>query len=274
MPTLNLLVWNSQGGKWPVFWTNYFQPVVATGQDAMGLLVEAGWAPWVTPGDVHKDNVYPRDSSASWFNRAKDATDAFCQGVNAIPHRKGHAFWVPWVKNAGEMNVNSRCSMGAVIAPITRNLGSFGRFKDEDPWLYLRPIFRFGLNRPTAQGGAAELSVFLVHLVSGYPTKAQAQMEALISAIGKLVQQNTGAIVVGDFNINIINYAVPFTLPPRWRLLRTGFATQQSGGELDYALLYDPTNIYGGGAVAVVQQFNTGANTSDHSVMRYTVPLT
>ena len=65
----------------------------------------------------------------------------------------------------------------------------------------------------------------------------------------------------------------PFTLPAKWSLLRTGVATQQSGGELDYALLYDPSGTHGGSAAVVVQQYKSGNNGSDHSVMRYTVPL-
>jgi len=274
MPTLNLLVWNSQGGKWPVFWTNYFQPVVATGQDAMGLLVEAGWAPWVAPGNVVEDSVYPRDTSASWFNKTVDQTDAFCQGVAGVPNRRGSAYWVPWVKNFWAQRVNTRCSMGAVMVPVTRSVGDVWRFVSPDPRLYLRSIFRFGLNKPTGQGGAAEFSVFLVHLVSGNPRKAQDQMDNLISVMSKIIQQGTAAIVVGDFNIDIIYQAVPFQLPPGWNLLRTDEPTQQSGGELDYALLYDPTNAYRGATATVVEGYKSGNNQSDHSVMRYTVPLT
>ena len=80
--------------------------------------------------------------------------------------------------------------------------------------------------------------------------------------------------MVGDFNIDILNQANPFVLANKWSLLRTNVATQQSGGELDYALLYDPAGGYTGAGAAVVQQYKTGNNQSDHSVMQYTVPLT
>ncbi|HZO32879.1 MAG TPA: hypothetical protein VFH48_43610 [Chloroflexota bacterium] len=274
MPNLQLLVWNSQGGKWPAFWTHYVGPVVAAGQDTIGLLVEAGWAPWVTPGNVYEDTIYPRDTNASWFNKTVDQTDAFCQGVAGVPHRRGSAYWVPWVKNFWAQRVNTRCSMGAVMVPVTRSFGEVKRFISPDPRLYLRSIFRFELKRPSALGGSVELSVFLVHLVSGNPYRAQQQMDNLIAAMSKLIQQGTSAIVVGDFNIDIIYQAVPFQLPLGWSLLRTDGPTQQSAGELDFALLYDPTNAYQGATAAVVEAYNSGNNKSDHSVMRYTVPLT
>jgi hypothetical protein len=133
----------------------------------------------------------------------------------------------------------------------------------------IRPVFCYSVVRPSR---TPELSVFLVHLVSGWPDGAQAEMNALISVIGTLIPQNTAAVIVGDMNINLLTTAL--TLPANWYLLRTGVATQQSGGELDYALLFDPTRIYQPTAtVAILQQFKTGNNQSDHSVLQYTIPL-
>ncbi len=90
---MELVVWNSQGGKWDTFWTYYFGTRLGTGQDVMGLLVESGWGPWVTPGTVYENSVYTLDSSASWFATATANNSAFCTGIAAA--RRRYAFWVP-----------------------------------------------------------------------------------------------------------------------------------------------------------------------------------
>ena len=168
----------------------------------MGLLVESGWGPWVTPGTVYENSVYTLDSSASWFATATANNSAFCTGIAAA--RRGYTFWVPWMKNLDAMKVNTRCSMGAALATSTRLLETVGRFLPNDPKLYLRPIFRFGLAKPSGIGGNTDISVFLVHLVSGNPYKAQDQMDDLMKVMSTIIPQGTSAIVVGDFNIDIL----------------------------------------------------------------------
>jgi hypothetical protein len=42
---------------------------------------------------------------------------------------------------------------------------------------------------------------------------------------------------------------------------------------LDYGLLYDANSQLGSSAAAIVQQYKSGNNQSDHSVLMYTIPL-
>jgi hypothetical protein len=270
---MQLVVWNSCGDKWDVLWNAYISPILnnTPREDVLGLVVEAGWAPWVTPGNVVLDEVYPLDSWATWYDKDKASASDFCSGVSKARMRR--AFWVPWVGNIDAMRTNSRCSMGAVAIPKSRYISQGDRIRGTDPSLYYRPIFRIPVKTPSAGGGTTQLTVFLVHLVSGKPAVAQAQVTGLVNAMSRLVPEGTGAIVVGDFNINI--QPVPFTLPPSWRLLRAGVATHAGTGasELDYGLLYDPRAAFSRASVTVLDQYQSGRNPSDHSVMQFSVPL-
>jgi hypothetical protein len=272
---VQLVVWNSRGNKWNTFWNQYFGPLAGAREDILGLLVESGWGPWVTPGQVRKNFVYTRASRNSWFNATADNNSAFCQGVSRYRGRAG-AFWVPWVRSYNALKTNTRCSMGAVTYAGKRRFTGIGRLADPSQGtVFYRPVCRVQIGQPGSGGGlaSAEFSTYLVHLISGNPGAAQHQMDTLINFIRPNIPQGSGAIIVGDFNINILGNPAPFVLPAHWSLLRTNGPTQQSGGELDYGLLYDPTGNIGLVNVQNVQQFQTGNNTSDHAVLQYGIPL-
>jgi hypothetical protein len=69
------------------------------------------------------------------------------------------------------------------------------------------------------------------------------------------------------------NPAQAFGVQNPWRILRTGAATHDKGGELDYALLYDPYGAYRAATVTNVLAAKTGNNGSDHAVLRYQIKL-
>lgn len=105
-----------------------------------------------------------------------------------------------------------------------------------------RPVVRVCLG----QNNTTQITILLVHLISGFAPKAQAELTILIKAMSQLIPQGTCGVIVGDMNIDILNIATGDvladvgtvgTVGTGWRVLRTGKPTQQSGGELDYALL-------------------------------------
>lgn len=263
---MKLVVWNSQGGKWDIAWSSYLAPLVTASpaQDVIMLLVESGWGPWVASGDVVINNCYSMDSTASWFSATTSAKSSFCQGVEQS--RRYKAVWVPWVKNLNALKTNSRCFIGGAVFPSSLNLQGLDRIEVKG---FVRPTIRMKLGR----GNNTSFTILLVPMISGYPGRAQAQ--AQLTGLGRsmqtLVPTNTAALVVGDMNVNLLTQN--FTLPYPWSFVNTGVATQQSGGELDYGLLYDPAQQFGASAVSVRDKYKSGANPSDHLVLLYDIPI-
>src|SRR4051812_42121361 len=197
---MELVVWNSQGGKWDTFWTNYISPLGPGGQDIMGLLVESGWAPWVLPGDVTVNAVYPLEEEVTWYAQVASSKSAFCQAI--LAKRRRYAYWVPWVKNLDAMKVNTRCSIGSMLLPSKFVVSPGSRHDFTQDGILIRPVFRFDVGTGTSKGSNVTLSVFLVHLLSGYANGAQAEMDYLITKMATLIPEGTSAIVVGDMNID------------------------------------------------------------------------
>lgn len=264
---MRLVVWNSQGAKWDQLWTyvngaingHAGLGIVGTEANVIGLVAESGWAPWVPGGSVSINSPYPFDSSTG-------NGGAFCTGVAS--RRQNKAVWIPWVGNLDAMKTNTRCSLGGVSACNSRivNLEVMPMID----WMK-RPVVRVSIGKNQGNGTTIEFTILMVHLISGVPFKAQDEINALTTAARQMIPEGTAALIVGDMNINLLTTAV--ALPAGWRGVRSGVATQQSGGELDYGLLYDPKNIYGGAAVRVLEQYKTGGNLSDHSAMMFNIPL-
>lgn len=268
---LRLFAWNSFGNKWDTFWTNWIGPAVGTGSIA-GVLTEAGWPPWMSNGNVQINNRYLFDSGQQWFNQASLATSAFSMGMVNAPRGKW-ATWVPWVRTLAEMNqdtkTNSRCSLGGTFIPdrsavMKLQVIDIDSFKTA---YSIRPAIKISLG----YGDDVKFVVLVVHLISGKPKQAEEELEELMKKIHTVIPQTSSAIIVGDMNIDLLTQNVG--VYKHFSIINTGVPTQQSGGELDWGLLYDPYNHYKSTTVNVVQTFKTGANTSDHSILRYDIPL-
>ena len=94
---MKLVVWNSQGGKWDIFWTSHLSPihVLHPREDVIGFLVESGWAPWVVPGVITVNEEYMMDSDKTWFDWTSASNSAFCVGIAS---KRGYqAMWIPWI---------------------------------------------------------------------------------------------------------------------------------------------------------------------------------
>src|SRR5215471_18442259 len=173
---MQLIVWNSQGAKWDTFWSNYILPLgPGVSNDIVGLLVEAGWAPWVQSGDVTINEVYKLDRTATWYFKLGAAVSSFCQGIEA--KRVRTAYWVPWVKNLDGMHTNSRCSMGAAVIPGPSNVSEGMRYNLTQEGVFIRPVFRLDVRKGAGTYSTPVISVFLVHLISGYASGAQAEID-------------------------------------------------------------------------------------------------
>jgi hypothetical protein len=261
---MKLVAWNSFGAKWDIFWSNWITPIVpgtgANTDDVAGVLLEAGWAPWVQSTGVSINGLYQMDETKEWFDGTTAAASSFCQGV--LRKRRFGALWVPWAKTLAEVT-NSRCSLGATALPSYLSFWGFSRIAA-------------GLERPVVKMQFAEarsvvLTILSVHLKAN-TYSAQQELNYLTSVMRTLIPQGTAGLVVGDLNVDLLT--VPYVPDPDWYVLRTGVATQQKGGELDWALLYDPNNQYNQTATAtVLQQYKSGANTSDHSVLQYYIDI-
>lgn len=264
---MQLVVWNSQGSKWDTAWTYFVSPYVTTPptDDMLLLLVEAGWAPWIKSGNVVINNDYPLTTGVESFDEVAAGKSSLCQSVLAAKRnsRRG-AMWIPWVGNLDAMKTNSRCSIGAAFYPDKLSLISDST-KMED---FIRPVIRIGLGVMSS----VKLTVFVVHMVSGSSAKAEAQLVNVMTKMHTLVPEGSAALIVGDMNVDLLKAGKMTNLPRNWSILRTGVATQQSGGELDYGLLFDPNSAYSNASVGVVQQYKTGNNQSDHSVLGYNLP--
>lgn len=261
-----MIVWNSQGSKWDPMWNSWAGPAVTPQtDDVVVLMVEAGWAPWIASGNVVVNNVYPHDSFSDRYNPQSAANSACCGAIKDSRRRK--AWWIPWVNTVAAMNdgvaTNSRCSMGAILLPHAMMIqGAPGRYLFAG---HKRPVVHVHLGARHD----VEMTVLLVHLISGYWRNAQAELDDLTAAMSSIIPQNTVGLVVGDMNINLLA-GVP-NVPANWSILRCGAATQMSGGELDWALLYNPARQELTGATAVLQRYKSPPNGSDHSVMQYSL---
>lgn len=227
----------------------------------MAIIEESGWAPWVSDGDVYLNDIYDFSTRFNWFDQASLNTSAFCQGIHAARNR--HAMWVPWVKNLNAMKTNSRCSLGAATLLTSLQLQDRISFESVS---CIRPVLRLTFG----QGRITKIVILNVHLNSSYV--ANYGLDGLVRALSTFIQEGTPALIVGDMNIDLL--ANPQNPPNnKWRILNINAATQQSGGELDWGLLYDPNNHYANATAQLIAQFKTPTNPSDHSVLCYNIPL-
>lgn len=264
---MKIIAWNSQGAKWDIAWTSFMSSLVKRPpeDDVVLVLTEAGWAPWMKSGNVTGYMDHICSGSQANFDAAGAAASTFCTAIET--NRKYKATWVPWVSGKSLIS-NSRCSLGAAFFP--RALVSMStQSVDLDGFIRPTICLRYG------QGinPSLRFTIYNVHMVSGSPAKAISQLNSVMKGIQALIPQSTPAIVVGDMNIDLLNTTRLDVLPPCWSIVNTGVATQQSGAELDYGLLYDPSSQLGSSTAKVVKQYKTGTNTSDHSVILYDIPL-
>ena len=262
---MELIVWNSQGAKWDDLWEHYLEPEVNSDRDddIQAYTVESGWAPWVESGKVRMNSIYSYDSMNEYFDEDTSDASSFCQGVSE--KRGRYAAWIPWVRNVDALKTNTRCSMGffsRLVGGRKNDMSVISRYDYQ-----YRPLVRCVISK----GRTTVLTVILVHLVSGNQTKAKKVIDYLIGIMSKLIPEGSAGLVTGDMNINLLTN--PITLDPPWSILNVGVATQQKGGELDYALLYDPAGHLSDSTASVLEQYKTGNNDSDHSVMQYTVNI-
>jgi hypothetical protein len=261
---VDIIVWNSQGAKWDFAWDHYVKPSVAAGKDVMLLLVETGWAPWVLSGDVTCNCEYRLGKGENaLLDKAGVAKSTFCAGTE---QRRGNwSLWVPWVDNFSAMKTNSRCSIGAGIFMPKFSVHATSIKMNED---FKRPSLCLSI----AVGVQVFFTIFLVHMVSGSPKKAEAQLVDVMKDMSERVPESTAALIVGDMNVDLLAAGAMSNLPSHWSILQTGAATHQGGSELDYGLLYDPKSQFQATKIIYVEKFGTVNNQSDHSMLVYGIP--
>jgi len=244
---MKLIVWNSFGNKWDLFLNQYVNPAIANNpkEIVLGLLVEAGWPPW-------QQNQEVRDGHA------------YCN-----PNRYGNSdnsFWIPWVKTFSDTKTNSRCSLGGILKHYEYRVDWFVSNVGAN-----RPFVRLALEK----AGGTSVTVFLVHLTSGATRNTWKELR-LLDQISQYIPQGTGAMIVGDINVDLQTTGPLILKNDCWRIVNTGQQTQAKGGELDYAFEYRPRQNFSA-QVQILQQYQTPngnpPNPSDHSVLQYQVAL-
>jgi len=272
--TVQLIVWNSEGAEWDMLWNYFISPHAPYQQpqadDIVALVVESGWPPWVQGGiPVNLDVVYRLKGIGSREDPDAVLTSAFC--LNMERPRSRQAYWVPWVKKLADLEKgltsNSRCSMGVVVLPKNLRHGDAKRFVN--PRTFIRPVVQIPFGTPKGTNGYdVTMVVMAVHLMSA--AKAKRELQSLFQFVPNSIPGSTPAFIAGDFNIDLAT--VQITLPDnRWSLLNPGVATRRSGKILDWALLYNPTGDPIHATVQVLNQYESGVNRSDHSVLGYTL---
>lgn len=279
---MKLIVWNSQGAKWDDFWNKcldyYLKP--SQDEDVVGLLVEAGWAPWQKSGNVKVNNLYTAGTIYEYFDEKAATQSILCQQILSKDFRVTRlGYWIPWVETLGEINnsaaTNSRCSIGAVTL---RKVCNFKVSRTTTPFngtiALRRSILRIFVKHPKGR----DIEVFLVHLLSGNYQKAwDLELKPLILNIPRQIQSGSAALIVGDMNIDLNKYDISGAVKrdyPHWRVLNTGDSTQQKGGELDFGLLYDPKSQHTAASAATHLKYgkDVSQSGSDHSVIEYDFP--
>ncbi|HLI56805.1 MAG TPA: hypothetical protein VKY26_07185 [Actinomycetota bacterium] len=272
-----LIVWNSEGDRWDALWNHWVSKEVQRAQDTLlGLVIEAGWAPWVPKyaaggavADVRVNTEYAL--SSDYYDYATPPLSAFCQGMLGRPGKRTRtgrsALWIPWVKTFDALNVNARCSMGSLFCPLGSDRIPAPHWKARRIEGNIRPALEASLQ----VGGDVQTVVFLVHLASS--ARALTELNTLTDQITRLIPEDAQALVVGDMNVNILGLHNPkLNLGPHWSIARTCQPTQRAGGELDYALVYDRSRSMRVKA-STLCRFDLHPNESDHSVMQYEISL-
>lgn len=244
---MKLIVWNSFGNKWDLFWNQYVNPAIANNPNeiVLGLLVEAGWPPWQQNQDVRSGHPYHNQT----HYRNSD-----------------NSFWIPWVKTFSDTKTNSRCSLGGILKQHEYRVEYYVSNVGPN-----RPFVRLALGKL----GATLVTVFLVHLTSGATRNTWKELR-LLDQISKYIPESTGAMIVGDINVDLQTTG-PLTLKnDRWQIVSTGQQTQALGGELDYGFEYRPSKHFSA-QVQILQQYQTPnghpPNPSDHSILQYQLAL-
>jgi endonuclease/exonuclease/phosphatase family metal-dependent hydrolase len=267
---MEMVVWNSQGGKWDTLYDTGLKGPVGSLQNVFGLVVESGWAPWVVADGIQLDSIYYLKEDLTYYDKKKAEKSALAKAFLDYSEqgiRGQQAFWVPWMKTKDPISVNTRCSIGGVYFPQPGK-----NYTVEVQVRTIKAMTRPAVQLTISRGKMTLITVYLVHFAAN-DYKAGKELEYLTSVISTIVPQGTPAVVLGDINVNILNTPTAnVSLARNWYLIRTDQATHTGShglSELDYCLLYDPNRNNQGITVSQVAQFKSPTNPSDHSMLRY-----
>lgn len=296
MPRINITAWNSQGSgvsvtrgplanyndTWEILIDRYISALcqnqaVSSAHYVLGMLTEAGTPP-------------------SYTNGARLANGAMLDGTIASSAFDVRYRWYGWTKTR---NGNLRCSLAALQGYPKAGTPATYPFCD-----FLNPISLAAIpgvrslnTRPaagslflratTTSAVPFNLIVIVVHLPSGDRLR-NLNIKILQGLCAHLVSiyPHVPIIVLGDMNINIYGLSNDdvmneLNISGAWILLRSGDATQISGGELDWAITYGcqpytPT-IEIIGALKLFHDFRgigyIAQGVSDHAMMNYTLDI-
>ena|ERR1700730_13335107 len=171
---MKLIVWNSRGNKWDLFLNQYVNPAIANNprEIVLALLVEAGWPPWQQNQDVRDGHTYTNGTRYG---------------------NSDNCFWIPWVKTLDGVKTNSRCSLGGILKHYEYKVDAFVSNVGPN-----RPFVRLELRK----AGGTIVTVFLVHLTSGATRNTWKEL-GLLDQISKYIPEGTGAMIVGDINVDL-----------------------------------------------------------------------
>jgi hypothetical protein len=269
--SLKAVVWNSLGGRYADFWPQ-LATEVSGGNDVLGLMVNAGWAPWVADTGVRQNGRYVLDQSSaaeapSWMASPLDRGDEFVKNVLDPGFGGRTAWWTPWAAKKADVKPTGNWSAAGVFLPAPGTGGSASltcTLGSNLIWQDGRPVQRIAIER----GDRLLFSVYLVGLPAWKKAKLDQKLGFVTGAMSGHAPGTAGALVVGGLGIDIAKEATP---PAKngWSWLRTGKATAPGDAETDWGLLFDPGGALGQPAVARLQ----AASGSDNAVLEYTIPL-
>jgi len=260
--TWDVLVGHYMSGLWSN--ANKDKPYIQ-----MGMLSEAG-----TPPSTKGGGVYVKDAKVNGK-------------ITSSPDLNAEYCWYGWSKAAGGTNL--RCSL-AIFQGLPKLLPS-----NYPLCSFYTPVDLAALTgktldtRPAAgakfsvSASKLNLDIYLVHLPSGQKQR-KLNFSILRALTSNAASSGTAAIIAGDMNIDIISQTDAQVMAELnlsttgWRLLRTGYQTQISGGELDWALAYKVTKFKADMIGPLTTSTGAGrglgyvaSGISDHAMVNYVI---
>ena len=258
------------GNTWDIminkYMSAYWNTQVANGSQALlGMLAEAG-----TPRGKRGGGIFTSESLE-------------VDTINSTNQFRTEYGWYGWSKKKNKINL--RCSMAILQNLPEDKPDDYPEIEKYLPLPATRVGGQFVNTRPFFQARFDyidfKLSVFLVHLPSG-KKNLQLNISLLKSLMNTAETYGIPAIIAGDMNINIRNISYnslvnDLDLNHNWQILRTGYSTQQSGGELDWALAYKCNNCQAK-MIGPLTVSKTGKGLgiipkgiSDHAIIAYSI---
>lgn len=247
-------------------------PANATTKDDLLVFVSEGSTPpWINPkakvslGHAYTFQAGSAGAGTGWINKTP-SRGGIAQALAAWGgkgRRVADALWVPWQNEPGKPSL--RCSTSLYWFPgsestLTLQPGVRALVEDSRPLLTATLLI----------GGNLQATILFAHLPANH-YKAGVVLPELAKQAEQVVMQSVPLMVAGDLNFNLQIKNALNAVPAGWGVLRTNAPTQNSGGELDWAMVkgisaMNPTRVW---SQTIPTDVPPKMGFSDHAALLY-----